>query len=136
MTASAQQVRDERTGRIVATAVRRAEGAWGSFVGLMFKKELPRGHGLVFQPARGIHTHFMRFPIDLVFLDSTNRVTKIREEMRPWRFDFTLAEAVIEVNAGTARATEIRPGDQLWFEPVAVHSSGEASEAAPRALAL
>ena len=128
MSAPEQQIRDERTGRIVATAVRRAEGAWGNFVGLMFKKELRQGHGLLFRPARGIHTHFMRFPIDLIFLDRTNRVTKIREAMRPWRFDFTLAEAVIEMNAGTAKAMEIQPGDQLTFEPVVAGPTGTAAE--------
>src|SRR3954453_2019411 len=112
----ARQVVDERTGQVVGSTVRAAEGLWGSFVGLMFKRELPAGHGLVFRPARGIHTHFMRFPIDLIFLDKTNRVTKVREAMVPWRFDFTNAAGVIEVNAGTARAADIQPGDQLRFD--------------------
>lgn len=116
MASPMQHVVDERTGRVVATAVRRAEGVWGSFAGLMLMKTLPDGHGLMFQPARGIHTHFMRFPIDLVFLDKTNRVTKVRNAMVPWRFDLTMAASVIELNAGTARAMDIQPGDQLRFE--------------------
>ncbi len=116
MKPAAHRVVDERTGQTVATAIRTAEGVWGSFAGLMFKKELAGGHGLVFRPARGIHTHFMRFPIDLVFLDTTDRVTKIREAMRPWRFDFTNAAGVIELNAGTARAMGIRVDDQLRWE--------------------
>jgi uncharacterized protein len=105
-----------RTGRVIGTSVRMATGPWGSFAGLMFKKELPAGHGLVFQPARGIHSHFMRFPIDLIFLDKGNRVTKIRDRMVPWRFEFTSAASVVEMNAGVARAMDIRPGDQLRFE--------------------
>lgn len=115
--ASTRQVIDERTGEVVATAVRTTDGVVESFVGLMFKKGLPDGHGLLFQPARGIHTHFMRFPIDLIFLDKSNRVTKIRTAMRPWRFDLTMAAGVIEMTAGAAQAGGIEPGDQLRFEP-------------------
>ena len=112
------RVIDERTGREVLTAVRQAEGAWGSFKGLMLKQRLPDGHGLLFRPARGIHTQFMRFPIDLVFLDKSDTVTKVREAMPPWRFDFTNAAGVIEINPGAARASDIQPGDRLRFEPV------------------
>jgi uncharacterized membrane protein (UPF0127 family) len=115
---SACRVIDERTGQIVGANVRTADGAWGSFAGLMLKKNLPAGHGLLFQPARGIHTHFMRFPIDLIYLDKSNRVTKVRENMVPWRFDFTNAAQVIEMNAGSVREMDIRPGDQLRFEAI------------------
>ncbi len=118
MTKSAQRVINERSGRVVATAVRQAEGAWGTFRGLMLKKLLTEGHGLLFRPARGIHTHFMRFPIDLVFLDEAGTVTKVREAMRPWRFDFTHAAGVIELNAGAVRVSDTQPGDRLRFEPV------------------
>lgn len=114
---AAQRVINERTGSTLASAVRLAEGAWGSFKGLMFDQRLPEGHGLLFRPARGIHTHFMRFPIDLVFVDEAGRVTSVREAMRPWRFEFTNAAGVIELNAGAARAADVRPGDQLRFEP-------------------
>ena len=111
-----QRVVDERTGRVAATSVRQAEGIWGSFKGLMLRKGLPEGHGLLFRPARGVHTQFMRFPIDLIFLDADDRVTKVREAMPPWRFDFTNAAGVIELNPGAARAADVRPGDRLRFE--------------------
>src|SRR5688500_6836341 len=58
----AQRVIDELTGRVVGEVVRRAAGPWQSLKGLMFVKELPAGHGMLFRPAQGIHTHFMRFP--------------------------------------------------------------------------
>ncbi len=116
------QVTNERTGTIFATTVRQAEGAWGNFRGLMLKKSMPEGHGLLFRPARGIHTHFMRFPIDLVFLDGEDRVSKIREAMPPWRFDFTSAAGVIEMNPGAARAAGVQPGDQLRFDSIETSS--------------
>ena len=114
----AQRVINERTGQVVGDVVRQAAGPWQSFKGLMFVKALPAGHGLMFRPAQGIHSHFMRFPIDVVFFDKSERVTKIREAMRPWRFDFTFAAGCIEFNPGHARAHDIRPGDQLRFEPI------------------
>ncbi len=117
MAKPAMRVINERTGQVVFSAVRPAEGMWASFKGLMFAKGLAAGHGLLFRPARGIHTQFMRFPIDLIFLDHANRVTKIREAMPPWRLDFSAAAGVIEANAGAARGSDTRVGDVLRFEP-------------------
>ena len=116
MSGSGMRVVNERTSTVVGTSVGEAVGAWRSFKGLMLMKRLTDGHGLVFRPARGIHTHFMHFPIDLVFLDAASQVTKTRECMVPWRFDFTTADAVIELNAGTIRDADVRVGDRLVFE--------------------
>ena len=117
MSNQAQRVINERTGQVVVAHLRQAAGAWQSFKGLMLVKSLPEGHGLLFRPAKGIHTQFMRFPIDVVFLDNEDRVTKVREAMPPWRFDFTFAAACVELNPGHARAHDIQPGDTLRFEP-------------------
>jgi uncharacterized membrane protein (UPF0127 family) len=111
------KVVNKRTGETVATAVSEAANPWQAFKGLMFRKDLPSGHGMVFRPARGIHTQFMRFPIDLIFLDKGDRVVKVRPAMAPWRFDFTNADAVIEMKAGTAQMAGIEPGDELVFVP-------------------
>jgi uncharacterized membrane protein (UPF0127 family) len=118
MAARVSKVVNERTGAVVATAIAEADGPWQAFKGLMFRKDLPDGQGMVFRPARGIHTHFMRFPIDLIFLDKSDRVVKIRPAMVPWRFDFTNAAAVIEMNAGAAQAQDVQPGDHLLFNPI------------------
>jgi len=106
----------QRNNVVLGDQIGEATGMWGSFKGLMFKKSLPDGHGLVFRPARGIHTNFMRFPIDLVFFDADQRVTKVRPRMVPWRLDFTNAAGVIEMPEGSAAARDVRPGDQLIFE--------------------
>lgn len=117
MAAKVNRVVNARTGTVVATHVAEASNPWLALKGLMFRKSLPAGHGMLFRPARGIHTHFMRFPIDLVFLDKSDTVVKIRPAMVPWRFDFTNADAVIELNAGAASAADLRPGDRLRFDP-------------------
>jgi uncharacterized protein len=115
MAVQKHRVVNQRTGNVVATSIEEAKGPWRSFRGLMLRRGLPEGHGLVFRPAKGIHTQFMRFPIDLIFLDKQNHVVKVRPSMRPWRFDFTNAAAVIEMTGGAASQTDIRPGDQLDF---------------------
>jgi uncharacterized membrane protein (UPF0127 family) len=117
MAAKISTVINQRTGKVVATSIEEAGNPWQAFKGLMLRKDLPNGHGMIFRPARGIHTHFMRFPIDLIFLDKSNRVVKIRPAMGPWRFDFTNADAVIEMKAGAAASNDIQPGDQLLIEP-------------------
>jgi uncharacterized membrane protein (UPF0127 family) len=111
-----RQAIDARNGRAVATELATANRAWTRFRGLMLRASLPTGHALLIEPARGIHSHFMRFPIDLVFLDEGGRVTRLREAMRPWRFDLTNAVAVIEAPAGTIRAADVRLGDEIRFE--------------------
>jgi uncharacterized membrane protein (UPF0127 family) len=107
-----------RTGKTALASIERASGPWKSFRGLMLRKSIPDDYGLYFSPAKGIHTQFMRFPIDLIFLDKEQRVIKTREAMPPWRFDFTRAAAVIETNAGVARKADIATGDHLRFETV------------------
>ena len=110
-----KQLINNRTGTVVAETIDEAKGPWKAFKGLMLRKTMPDSYGMVFRPARGIHTHFMRYPIDLVFLDKTDTVVKVRPAMAPWRMDFTNADAVIEMNAGIAAAKDIRPGDKLNF---------------------
>ncbi len=117
MADEAVRVVNERTGLTVATQVRSAKGLWGGFKGLMFQRQLPDGHGLRFTKVTGVHTHFMRFPIDIIFLDEDNRVKHIKRDMPPWRFDLSRAAGMIELPAGTAQRQDIQPRDQLHFEP-------------------
>jgi uncharacterized membrane protein (UPF0127 family) len=111
------EIVDARTNTLVATTVEEAAGRWRSFRGLMLLKDLPADQGLLVRPARGIHTHFMRFPIDLIFLDERNRVVRIRPGVPPWRIDPARAAAVIEVAAGMADAAGVCVGDELLLRP-------------------
>jgi uncharacterized protein len=111
------RVINSRNGRVVLTELHEARGPWRRFAGLMFRASLDAGHGVLFQPARGVHTHFMRFPIDLMYLDASRRVCAVRPATPPWRVDLRHADAVIEANAGTAAAADVRVGDLLRLEP-------------------
>ena len=112
-----QRIVIERTQRELATSVSEAGGLLGSFMGLMFKRGIPAGAGMIFRPAMGIHTLFMRFDLDLIYLDKTDAVTKVRSKMAPWRLDFTKAAACIELNGGEAVAADLQVGDRLLFLP-------------------
>ena len=82
--------------------------------GLLGKKELPAGEGLLIRPTGAVHTLFMRFPIDVVFLDTELRVIDVVAELRPWRAAGRRgARAVLELAAGECGRRGIRAGDRL-----------------------
>jgi hypothetical protein len=82
--------------------------------GLLGRDELPRGEGIILRPAGSIHTFFMRFPIDVVFLDRDDRVVDVEPELVPWRTaKRSGAKTVIELPAGTTAEVGLQPGEQL-----------------------
>src|SRR5262249_33601669 len=85
-----------------------ADGPWRSLMGLMGRAALPTDGGLVLPRPRGVHTHFMRFPIDVVFYDRNGVVVAISHGLRPWRFSryHLRASGAVELPAGAARASE------------------------------
>jgi uncharacterized membrane protein (UPF0127 family) len=65
-------------------------------------------------PCEAIHTFFMQFAIDLVYLDRKMRVKKVRDSVRPWRISICLsAHSVIELPEGTIRDSRTECGDIL-----------------------
>jgi uncharacterized membrane protein (UPF0127 family)/CheY-like chemotaxis protein len=82
--------------------------------GLMGRSGLAEGEGMLLRPAPAIHTAFMRFPIDVVFLDNETRVLEIIEALPPWRTASNRrSRAVLELGAGEARRRNVRVGNQL-----------------------
>jgi uncharacterized membrane protein (UPF0127 family) len=89
--------------------------------GLLGRRSLPAGEGLLIRPAPSIHTFFMRFPIDAVFLSRAGEVIKISADVRPWRArSCRRAYAVLELAAGEAETREITTGDHLKAEALAL----------------
>ena len=82
--------------------------------GLLGRSELRPGEGLLLRPASAIHTFFMRFPIDAVFLDRDWRVVGVAGDVAPWRTAGRKgAKAVLELSAGESARRGVRPGDRL-----------------------
>ena len=84
--------------------------------GLLGKSSLPSGQGILLRPAASVHTFFMRFSIDVVFLDDELRVVAIAADLRPWRAAGKRgARAVVELPAGECERRGLAVGDQLRF---------------------
>jgi uncharacterized membrane protein (UPF0127 family) len=82
--------------------------------GLLGKRALPQGQGLLLHPASSIHMFFMRFPIDAVFLDRELRVVAVRSNLAPWRVAAVSGSRyVLELAAGEAEHAGLRPGHKL-----------------------
>jgi uncharacterized protein len=84
--------------------------AWG----LLGRRSLAGGEGLLLPRTRAVHTHFMRFPIDVVFVDRDGLVVRLVSELRPWRAaSCRRAHAVLELTAGECERRGLREGDRL-----------------------
>jgi uncharacterized protein len=89
--------------RVVCEQCLVADRPWARMRGLLGRSELPRGEGILLRPAGSIHTFFMRFPIDAVFVDGDGKVVGVERDMGPWRTAHRRgAKAVLELAAGTA----------------------------------
>lgn len=101
-------------GRVVCDHLAIADKARLRMRGLLGRESLAAGEGMLLQPAPSIHTAFMRFAIDVVFVDGTLRVKKIVPQLKPWRMASAHgAWAVIELAAGETDQREIVIDDQL-----------------------
>ncbi|MBA3384088.1 MAG: DUF192 domain-containing protein [Actinobacteria bacterium] len=88
--------------------------------GLLGRSDLPQGEGILLRPAGSIHTFFMRFPIDVVFLNEEDVVVKVVHRLAPWRAAGEKgAQSVLELAAGEAESREIEVGSTLRFDPAA-----------------
>ena len=106
-------------GRVVCASCEVADGLVSRARGLLGRSELPVGEGLLIRPSFSIHTFFMRFPIDAVFLDRSGSVVDVVGRLKPWRAATCLrARAVLELAAGEAERLGLRFGERL--EPAEV----------------
>jgi hypothetical protein len=85
--------------------------------GLLKHTHLKPGEGLWIVPCESVHTFFMKFSIDLIYLDKKHAVRKVRHAVKPWRMSACLsAHSILELPAGAARASGTLPGDGLKVE--------------------
>jgi uncharacterized membrane protein (UPF0127 family) len=85
--------------------------------GLLGRSDLPEGEGILLRPAGSVHTFFMRFPIDCVYLDKSLKVVAVAAAVPPWRVRGARgARAVLELRAGEAERVGIGAGMQLRLE--------------------
>ena len=106
----------DRTRTAVATAVEVANTRKERRRGLLGRTFLGPAEGLVIAPCAAIHTAFMQFPIDVVFLDREGRALKVVHRLQPWRIAVSLkARSVVELAAGALERHPIEVGDRLFL---------------------
>jgi uncharacterized membrane protein (UPF0127 family) len=104
----------ERDGRPLCERCVVADRPFSRALGLLGRSELPSGEGILLRPAGSVHTFFMRFPIDVVFLDGDGRVLRIASAVAPWRAAAQRgARAVLELTAGECERRGVDVGDRL-----------------------
>lgn len=96
-----------------------ADTFWYRFCGLQGHSALPEGTGLYIRPCRMVHTFFMRFPIDLIFLDPAGRIVHIEKDLRPWKLSrhIPAAEGVLECLSGTVESLDLKLGQAVRLKP-------------------
>lgn len=103
----------EYKGKIIATGVQLADNFWDRLAGYMFRSR-PHRPGILFEPAPSIHTFFMNFNLDVIFMDGEHRILKIYRNLRPWRHTcfYFRARKTLELPAGQF-PMDINVGDIL-----------------------
>jgi uncharacterized membrane protein (UPF0127 family) len=110
-------VRNQTRNTILGESVEVADTSEKRRAGLLKHARLDPGSGLWIVPCESVHTFFMKFPIDLVYLDKHRKVRKVRHAVPPWRMSACLtAHSILEFPAGTAEKSGTQPGDELSIE--------------------
>ena len=108
------ELRNTRTGRLLAHSVIPAFDSDARRKGLLGRDSFEKGSAMVIAPSNAIHTFFMRFPIDVLFVRRDGVVVKVRRNVQPERAVVSFrAYAVIELPAGTLAVDDARVGDAL-----------------------
>ncbi len=107
-------------GKPIANEITYAKNIFSQMLGLMMHKSIPEDFALIFifkKPGTfGIHMMFMRFPIDVIFLNEEKKIIGTAT-LKPWigHKKMKLVKYIIEMNKGTVERFNLRPGEKLTF---------------------
>ncbi len=112
------QLVNQRNGAVIAD-IQKADTFFKRFVGLLRYKELPANTGLLITPCKQVHSLFMEFLFDVVFLTEEYRVAHLVQSMKPFKCSPLVRDAahVLEVPEGTIQVMDLKLNDRL----VAIH---------------
>jgi len=105
-------------GRALAARVTKADDAASRSKGLLGRGSLDADEGMWLVPCPMIHTFFMKFPIDVLFLTADLTVARVIENLKPWRLSpwVLSAHSALELKGGVLRGS-VRAGDRLEMRP-------------------
>jgi uncharacterized membrane protein (UPF0127 family) len=112
-------INESRGSALLGDRVERAESFGARFKGLLGRAGLEPGGGLHIDPCNSIHMFFMKFAIDVLFLDDDGVVVRAIEGIKPWRATrvYSDASSVLELPVGVIGRSGTRPGDKVRFDP-------------------
>ena len=119
---TALQVENLTRGQTLVRAGRVASSFFARMRGLIGSAPPAPGEGLLIIPCSSVHTHFMRFPIDVLYVNAAQTVVGIDHTLSPWhvgRF-YRPVRFVLELPAGTAQRTTTQVGDQLQLQGLTI----------------
>ena len=108
---------NQTRNNMIASHVDLAHTSATRMKGLLGKTSMEQNYGLWISPCRSIHTFFMKFPIDVIFLSSSNQVVKLINNMKPFRLSPIVfsAKSVLELSTGAIEKSGTQIGDQVVF---------------------
>lgn len=110
-------IRNQTRQTVLADAADLADTSEKRRTGLLKHTGLAPGEGLWIVPCESVHTFFMKFPIDIIYLDKKLKVKKVRHAVPAWRLSACLsAHSVLELPAGAAAQAKTEVGDVLETE--------------------
>lgn len=109
------EIKNQSNHTILGTKIGYANSPLSRFFGLLKKTHLDNGEGILLIPCNSIHMFFMKFPIDVVFLDRKYRVLKTIENLKPWKISPVVfkAQSVLELPVGSIEKNQIKENDIL-----------------------
>ncbi len=113
-----KQLVNQRNGYIVSTQIEYADTWLSRLVGLLADSSLKKHEALWLSPCKSVHTIGMRFSIDVVFLDKYNRIKKLGESVKPFRFCKAAkgTHSVLELPSGIIQSAGLQRGDKLLLQ--------------------
>jgi uncharacterized membrane protein (UPF0127 family) len=110
-------VRNQTRKTVLAREADVADTSAKRRTGLLKHERLAPGEGLWIVPCESVHTFFMKFAIDLVYLDKQRKVKKVRHAVGPWKLSACFsAHSVLELPAGTVQESGTVAGDELVMD--------------------
>lgn len=104
-------------GSTLFAEVEQTTTAWERMRGLLGSHSLNAEQGMLIKPCNMVHTAFMPFPIDLIFLDKLGNILSLVENLQPWRIAVRFsAEMVLEIRAGMIHKLKLTRLSKLVWE--------------------
>lgn len=112
------QIINVKNNAILADKAEIANNPLKRMKGLLGKSEFSQGSALILDPCDSVHTFFMRFAIDIIFIDKNNSVVKIISSMKPYRLSgiYFKSRLAIELPSGKTLATNTQLGDKILIK--------------------